>query len=1232
MKLTPSLGGLGLWLKLDADALLVLGGFQQELEPRLISLCRTLRRLREQGETRQLIAPITITTASPLQSRLSDPGGVAALLTVMAGSLDIVRWMHAEDRWSELVGGLRLVDQPDSDAILDMLRADPRTGGLSADLLRDRLLETIQQAPCAHGERLLDAALLESVLAECQHDLHRWGEWRAHWRRALWIQALPPAEQSALSGRPCVLPTGLLTAPWQRTGRPRLPSRHLQHSRTPFTGQRAAIESLLRWMSSDDQYRECLLTGPSGSGKSRTMFEVCQALAEQGWSTGFLSDDPPADWLEHLAAEGDRLVVVDDAAERQEQLRMLRGIPAGSGRLRVVALSALVGWWSGDRITLQPIPPADRLTDLKLATATYADATGQQTPWMVRVPDTAVLRWPLGVQMAALLTVHRLPLDDVSAGILALERQVWRELGQDEAALSARVADRILGIHPPDADPGVEVLSPRALFDRVLVEQLRGDPTRLRAVRDCQTALLALCRIASAHPEALRWLSEVIAADPDTRTPIALSVARMIATDPATTPLGPLLTASGLSGVRALDVPLRGLTVSYCRQALLRREEAYGDPRSPVSLAMGTDAGSQRPGAHRSLNRPPPDRSGPIWEQLRLHLGVLLPHHIEALDALRDPHQRPLDAARMAALLRCSSQRRVCLELAVSQVGMDLSDPPSPDGSTALSESDLAVARSAVGLLKVACGLRIGPPDTLPSAREALAALRDHLDPDLPALAEALHQSGSIAGYTALIAPLEALIEGRLPCWPDPDILRADLALRHHLQGRAHTLPAVLPDHPPALRLLLRTVRIATGADPGEVLPEIIADLDRLPDLYRPIQVAVQDTAARWLLDHGDTEVAGSLLRAALQGLSDLRERRSVLLDPFLGLSLHNLGAQLFALDPDASIDATLSAAEAWRRQVRRSGEAFLPDLAATLGNLGAMLTRSERPEESLALIRKSISVCWGGVPADALGTMPGIRALLTSGTAPGEPPEGLLMQARQRAALTQSHPFFLWQISELAAELEQPEDGEGIIGLSRRIWEHHRATPEQLRPRLADALHNLGAALGASGQLSAAIEAAAGAVAVLDGLPGATIEHALALDNLSVLHGMAGERQEALAAAERAVKLLSGKAAPVEHAAALSNLSAALYDLGCHQRAAQIAMEAAGIEAASDTTRMMALFNLGLARAAAGEAVQAAEALQAALDLVASPPPCVRDCHRRISAAARASAEAPTLTATPMS
>ena len=1192
MKLTAATGSLGLWLSLRSDALLVIGGLSHSLERRLLTLGRTMRRLREAGDHRPLIAPIFTDEPSPLSELLSEPARVQAVMTAAAGGLPVVTWLNTQARWAELLASVRLQPQQDVPALLDLLRADPRAGGLPAALLLDRLIEVIQQTTPAHGERLLDTSRLAAVLQQSGHDLHRWARQRADWRRRLWI-----ADRTALEGQPAALSSGLLVTPWSAE-LAELPSAHLSSSRQPYQGQHELLRTLIDWISGPEDASFRLLTGPSGSGKTRTAFELCQLLGAHGWTAGFLSEGPsPEQCSEIINSNSDRLIVVDNAEDRQEEIELIRG--AARGRLRVLALSTAQGWWSGaPALSLQPVPPQDRLSRLRLAARVYAADHNLPPPRVVNLPDPALLRWPLDLQMAAILAVHRMPADDLPPRFLALERRRWPRCGLDDEFLA-----QLTGAAPPRRTPYTRQL-PQLLSDQLILEALQSDPAPLTRLHTARPALLTLCRLAGRRPQARAWLRAVLQQD-DAYIPQALAAACTLSRQPAATPLGALLPAH----LSPQEAPLRGLTVSYSRQAMLPLSEMPDpDPLPPLQLALGADQRLSRSCGHRSAGGRPPTLLTQVFDALRSRLSVLLPHHIIALEALEQPHTVPLEAARAAALLRLPAARTLCLELALSLLGLTLTTPQMPQAAASMPPPQ---AREALVLLQAACGHRTGPPDALSRARRLLDELP--IPDDLLSVADELQQAGSIAGFEALIAPLSAHLQGLRPRWPHCDVLRADLAIRRSLHQRPATLPAPDDTHTPAQRILLHIAQVAIGEPCAPALSAILAILceqeQQDPVRLRPIRVAVQDTAARWLHEQGDHPRAAALLKEAVAGLEDLPAHRPVLLDPFLGLSLHNLSAHLHALREDSAIDAALSAAEAWRRQTRRSGETFLTDLAATLGNLGAMLTHTDRPEDALVLLRKSISLCWGGAPEEALAALPDIRTLLAAPPTATAPPDTLILRERQHTTVTFSRPYFLWRFSELTATLE---DGE-LTGLSDRIWQLHHTTPDQLRPQLADALQNLGGALSAAGHLSAAAAATSGAVAVLRRLTGAQLALAVALDNLSALHGLTGAAEASVAAAEEAVALLRQADAAAPLAGALSNLSAALYTLGCHQHAAAVAAEAIELHAVPPDVRVMALFNLSLARQHSGEPAAALDALRAALSEQARPLPILRERYQRM-------------------
>ena len=345
------------------------------------------------------------------------------------------------------------------------------------------------------------------------------------------------------------------------------------------------------------------------------------------------------------------------------------------------------------------------------------------------------------------------------------------------------------------------------------------------------------------------------------------------------------------------------------------------------------------------------------------------------------------------------------------------------------------------------------------------------------------------------------------------------------------------------------------------------------------------------------------------------------------GLSLHNLGARLWSIGAhQAGTDATLDAAEAFRRQARLGGETFLSDLSTTLSNLGAMLAADHKLDPALALVRKSIGVSWGGAPPEALARMPSIRRLLVEPlpSLPGTP-DTMVVRAWMREGTARRRPYFLWHLSLLAAAL-----AEGDGDLSDRIasvWRFEVSKPEQLRPGLAAALHNLGVLLGLGGQPGAGAEALEGAAAVLRVLyldrPEQTgRDLAMALADLSALRDLLEDAVAAEAAAAEALTLLAEDDTEAR-AQALLNRSAALLALGRHSAAFDCALSAAEAGRGYPAVRAAALHNLSAAALAADRPRVAYEASRDALRTapVESAPgqrAMMAHAHRRAASAAK--------------
>ena len=139
-----------------------------------------------------------------------------------------------------------------------------------------------------------------------------------------------------------------------------------------------------------------------------------------------------------------------------------------------------------------------------------------------------------------------------------------------------------------------------------------------------------------------------------------------------------------------------------------------------------------------------------------------------------------------------------------------------------------------------------------------------------------------------------------------------------------------------------------------------------------------------------------------------------------------------------------------YRRQVRQNPEAFLPDLAMSLNNLGAMLSDLGRREEALEATEEAVGLYRGLAEANPEAFLPDLAGSLNNLGS---------------------------DLSALGRREEALEATEEAVGLYRGLAE---ANPEAFLPDLAMSLNNLGSDLSALGRREEALEAYEEAVRTL--------------------------------------------------------------------------------------------------------------------------------------------------------
>lgn len=1219
------------WVELGPDALLLYSGgstpaAQIPLERRVLGLLAALRQASLRGERRQLKLVLP-TSAHPLCAGWSSLPTMRRLVRRLAtGSVGLAWLDESPARWTQLRDAAVWLSEPAALAsvratAIAVLRDDPRAAGLPPALVLEYLAAAIQQAPedAALKSRAVDDVALRRVLSAGPEGLAAWAMSTAPARRELRRLALSTTTHEALvCAQPQVLAPHSTDVRW--------PSQMLcsEAEVVPFQGDWALEAALLEWCAAPEMQSARVLVAPPGAGKRRVAHELRQHLHTLGWSSCVLGPDdalPPDTGTAQL-------VVIPDVGDR---LGAVQAMLAGTrrSRLRVLGLAAGAGTWSGalpaeSVLRLSPIPAADRSARLRVAAAAIAQRSGQSLPWIMAVPDLGPMRWPMPLQLAALASLRGRADGNPVQGALEVERRAWRRAGVDVPQMTALLAAAALGAGPwPGSYTDAPLPAPLAAL--LVAEVLEQDDALLQAA-DPAVALPLLDTMAETMPAARGWMRVVLEADPEARRPLAARIVSARTTDPRSRPLGGLLMELGhVFAVKVESIPpIRALTVHFSRQ-VLGAWHAEPEGANPA-LAMAANAGGRPSGPPQHTATPAPLAEA-VWEHIRRRLDVILPHQIRALDLLDQEHRgsphESLARQRIALLVElCPTMPEavVHLEAAINDLGAllsagQLSPEDAPLSNAGLSDSERQQARDAHRQLHEAFAFRGARNNkaAIHALSEAARLLRGlsqrhpaliasdllHTTLEMAALGRSLGRPREAAAtLQALLAPLKQLAPGQAPHWPRRSTILGNLALLHVSSGdplaaarfaqsavdaapASDTSPSGRLDRIAALRVLL-----LCGGDDGHIdarwaevshLIEALAHDE--PALFQPYLAADADLAARRATDPAQKR---QHLETAAVSLDSLSALNADLYAPFQGLSLHNLGARLWSVGAyQMGTDVTLDAAEAFRRQARLGGETFLPDLSTTLSNLGAMLATDHKLDPALALVRKSIGVSWGGAPAEALARMPSIRRLLIEQPTPLPGTlDTMVVRAWMREGTARRRPYFLWHLSLLAAALAE---GDGDLGdRIASVWRFEVSRPEQLRPGLAAALHNLGVLLGLGGQTAAGAEALEGAAAVLRVLYQDQPEQtgrdlALALADLSALRDLLEDAVAAEAAAAEALSLLAPDDTEAR-AQALLNQSAALLVLGRHTAAFDCALSAAEASRGVAAVRAAALHNLAAA------------------------------------------------------
>lgn len=140
--------------------------------------------------------------------------------------------------------------------------------------------------------------------------------------------------------------------PWRKDMDPPGALLRAQYGVVPFHRRDKELSDLQDWCRDPSPVRVRLYTGPGGMGKTRLALEAALKMQEEGWWTGFVTNEAiqsPEETWKTLARPGGKLLLIVDYAETNRPflipvLREMVRLERGPVRLILLARAAL-DWW-----------------------------------------------------------------------------------------------------------------------------------------------------------------------------------------------------------------------------------------------------------------------------------------------------------------------------------------------------------------------------------------------------------------------------------------------------------------------------------------------------------------------------------------------------------------------------------------------------------------------------------------------------------------------------------------------------------------------------------------------------------------------------------------------------------------------------------------------------------------------------------------------------------------------
>jgi len=678
-------------------------------------------------------------------------------------------------------------------------------------------------------------------------------------------------------------------------------------------------------------------------------------------------------------------------------------------------------------------------------------------------------------------------------------------------------------------------------------DQLQSTVELARRVREATRPVLLVADYAETRPEEITVLADALASSPPAHPVRILLLSRTAGAwwDNLTDALGPHLTS------RISLTPLteagqtRQLAYAAAVTGLARHLAAL--PDSPAERVPGQPWSALA----EQLAAQPPGLDDP-------RLGNALTLQITALTSLLAAAagqasagafgERELVGHERSYLRRAAAKRRLF------NTGV-LSDRADNDERAA--EAWAALERALAGIIL------LGPCDA--SQAQAIGGLASDT------------RAGDVVNWLAALYPLPSGGFGLGTVQPDrlAELLLGPILTRQPgLLGQIGAMAEAVDDAYGVLFTLLRTAAHPGLSQVGEQAVDLIASQpvpfavaapvlaatlpqpaplqDGLLRLGRQDPQEFRQTAYTAIDQLPEISISGALFGAALTTAITgiLRQLTAANPDaylPDLAASLNNLGIRLAdAGQRQAALAPAREAADTYRQLTAANPDAYLPDLAASLNNLGIRLAETGQRQAALAPAREA---------ADTYRQ---------------------LAEANPDAYL----PDLAMALNNLGIRLADAGQRQAVLAPAREAADTYRqlaeANPDAYLPDLAMALNNLGVGLAETGQRQAALaparEAADTYRQLAEANPDAYLPNlASALNNLGIRLAETGQRQAALAPAQEAVTIRR-QLADTNPDAYLPNLAGALNNLG--NRLAETGQQQAALapaQEAADTYRQLA-------------------------------------------------------------